>query len=146
MRGSASTARAEWEHFPHGADVGIRGLGPTREAAFEQAAMALTAVITDPNLVVPQYAVALSCEAPDEEILLVEWLNRLVFEMATRRMLFSRYEVHIEDGRLTAEAWGEPVDVPRHQPATEVKGATFTALKVLLEPTGRWVAECVVDV
>ncbi len=33
----------QWEHFPHHADVGVRGVGPTREAAFEEAARALTA-------------------------------------------------------------------------------------------------------
>jgi hypothetical protein len=27
---------AGWEHFAHEADVGVRGFGPTREAAFEQ--------------------------------------------------------------------------------------------------------------
>ena len=37
-----------WEHFPHQADMGVRGIGPTKEAAFEGAALVLTAVITDP--------------------------------------------------------------------------------------------------
>lgn len=40
-----------WEHFPHEADMGVRGIGASREAAFEQAALALTAVITDPTTV-----------------------------------------------------------------------------------------------
>ncbi len=146
MPGNASENKEGWEHFPHGADIGVRGVGPTREAAFEQAAMALTAVVTDPRLVAPRESVTLSCSAPDDELLLAEWLNALVYEMATRRMLFSRYAVAIEDGRLTAEAWGEPVEVTRHQPATEVKGATLTALKVFRGAAGRWVAQCVVDV
>ena len=146
MPGNASESKKGWEHFPHGADIGVRGVGPTREAAFEQAAIALTAVVTDPRLVTPRESVTLSCSAPDEELLLVEWLNALVYEMATRRMLFGRYAVEIQDGRLTAEAWGEPVDVPRHQPATEVKGATLTALRVSRDAAGRWLAQCVVDV
>jgi tRNA nucleotidyltransferase (CCA-adding enzyme) len=142
-----NTSSAEgWEHFPHGADVGIRGRGPTREAAFEQAAMALTAVITAPGLVRPQQRVELACAAPGEALLFVEWLNAVVFEMATRHMLFSRYRVHIEGGTLAGEAWGEPIDVTRHQPAVEVKGATLTALKVVRDEHGTWTAECVVDV
>ena len=40
-----------WEHFEHGADVGVRGIGPTPASAFEQAALALTAVITEPDAV-----------------------------------------------------------------------------------------------
>ncbi|HKJ23114.1 MAG TPA: archease, partial [Gammaproteobacteria bacterium] len=39
-----------WEHFPHDADVGIRGTGDTPEEAFAQAAVAMTAVVTDPEL------------------------------------------------------------------------------------------------
>ena len=42
-----------WEHFPHDADIGIRGLGLSKADAFEQGAVALTAVITDPQFVSP---------------------------------------------------------------------------------------------
>jgi tRNA nucleotidyltransferase (CCA-adding enzyme) len=135
-----------WEHFPHDADIGVRGIGASKEEAFEQAALALTAVITDPRIVVPREDVEVMCEAPDDELLFVDWLNALVYEMATRRMLFSRFEVHIEEGRLQAKAWGEAVDVARHQPAVEVKGATYTALLIRQESHGAWIAQCVVDV
>ncbi|MGD8842471.1 MAG: archease [Gammaproteobacteria bacterium] len=47
---------------------------------------------------------------------------------------------------MDATAWGESIDTPRHQPAAEVKGATYTALSVHQDATGRWVAQCVVDV
>jgi tRNA nucleotidyltransferase (CCA-adding enzyme) len=135
-----------WEHFPHEADVGVRGFGRTRAAAFEQAALALTAAVADPADVEPRKVVELACTAPDDELLLVDWLNALVFEMATRRMLFSRFEVEIDSGRLRGRAWGEAVDVARHTPAVEVKGATYTSLRVAQEPDGTWVAQCVVDV
>jgi SHS2 domain-containing protein len=41
---------------------------------------------------------------------------------------------------------GEPVDVARHTPAVEVKGATLTELAVRQEADGTWVAQCVLDV
>ena len=135
-----------WEHFPHQADVGVRGLGATPELAFEQAALALTAVVTDPVAVIPGEVIELSCEAPDRELLLVDWLNALVYEMATCGMLFSRFEVCLEGARLKAKAWGEALDITRHHPAVEVKGATYTALKVAQQPDGGWLAQCVVDV
>lgn len=135
-----------WEHFPHEADIGVRGIGSTKEAAFEEAGLALTAVITDPAAVSPVQAVCIVCEAPDEELLLVDWLNALVYEMATRNMLFSRFTVSISDHSLRATAWGEPVEVVRHQPAVEVKGATYTELAVKRDGQGRWIAQCVVDV
>lgn len=114
--------------------------------AFEQAALALTAVITEAGSVRALHAVDIACVAPDPEILLADWLNALVFEMATRGMLFSRFEVRIEGGQLTARAWGEPVDVARHQPATEVKGATLSELAVARDADGHWHAQCIVDV
>lgn len=138
--------RPHWQHFPHGADIGVRGIGPTLAAAFEQAALAMTAVVTDPAGVVPREAVDVQCEAPDNEMLLVDWLNALVLEMAARHMLFARFEVNLEGHRLHGTAWGETVDPARHQPAVEIKGATYTELRVREDESDRWLAQCVVDV
>lgn len=135
-----------WEHFTHEADIGVRGIGSTKEAAFEEAGLALTAVVTDPASVSPMQAVPIVCEAPDEELLLVDWLNALVYEMAIRNMLFSRFTVRFNEHSLHATAWGEPIEVVRHQPAVEVKGATYTELSVKRDGQGRWIAQCVVDV
>jgi SHS2 domain-containing protein len=137
--------RRGWEHFPHDADVGIRGFGPTIEIAFEQAATALTAAVTD-RAVCPQETVTVNCRAPDAELLLVEWLNALVYEMAARKMLFGAFSVSIEGDVLTGEARGEAVDVARHEPAVEVKGATYTQLCVARGDDGVWRAQCVIDV
>ena len=134
-----------WEHFAHEADMGVRGYGTTKAQAFEQAALAMTAVITEPERVEPREKISIECEAPDDELLFVDWLNAIIYEMATRRMLFARFEVRIEDSRLSANAWGEKTDVARHSPAVEVKGATYTELRVAQE-NGQWMAQTVVDV
>lgn len=135
-----------WEHFAHEADMGVRGFGQTKEEAFEQAALALTAVVTEPKTVLENEAVEINCEAPDDELLFVDWLNALVYEMATRHLLFSRFAVQIDGQRLVGKAWGEKVDVGRHRPAVEVKGATYTALRVRADKNGEWLTQCVVDV
>ncbi len=124
----------------------MRGRGGNLADAFANAALAMTAVIAAPGKISPKQAVSIQCQAPDRELLLFDWLNTLILEMATRHMLFSRFEVRIEDHRLTARAWGETVDRERHQPAVEVKGATFMELRVTQEPKGDWMAQAVVDV
>ena len=134
-----------WEHFEHGADIGVRGIGATKAGAFEQAALALTAVITDPQRVAATEAVHIHCEATDDELLLADWLNALIYEMAVRRMLFGRFQVALDGTHLDAQASGEPASVQRHQPAVEVKGATYTALRVA-PFDGGWLAQTVVDV
>ena len=137
---------ARWEHYAHEADMGVRGVGATKADAFAQAAYALTAVVTDPTTVAAAQPIAIACAAPDDELLFVDWLNALIYEMATRKLLFSRFEVAIEDAQLHATAWGETVDSARHQPAVEIKGATFTTLRVARAASGEWIAQCVVDV
>jgi tRNA nucleotidyltransferase (CCA-adding enzyme) len=142
---SAPTVTAGSEHFAHDADVGVRGWGATPSQAFEQAAEALTRVVTEAK-VAERDRIDVRCEAPDIELLFVEWLNAIIYEMAVRNMLFSRFSVRIEGTRLEGTLWGEPVDVERHAPACEPKGATYTALKVLKKPDGVWSAACIVDV
>jgi len=139
---------SRWEHYEHGADIGVRGYGDSKAQAFEQAALALTAVAVDPSAVAPRERVAIRCEAPDDELLFAEWLNAVISEMSIRRMLFSRFALQLEDGGLVGEAWGEPVEAARHHPAVEVKGATYTTLRVAREGEGddAWVAQTVVDV
>ena len=136
---------ARWEHYEHGADIGVRGFGAHKAQAFEQAALALVAVIADPAYVEPRARIQIECEAPDDELLLAEWLNALVYEMATRKMLFSRFHVHLEGSRLRGEAEGERLDCARHHLAVEVKGATYTTLRVA-PADGGWIAQTVVDV
>jgi SHS2 domain-containing protein len=138
-------SRSGWEHFPHDADIGVRGWGESAAEAFEQAACALSGIVTQAEIE-PQLAVEVTCEAPDLELLFVEWLNAVIYEMAVRRMLFGRFSATISDGRLHGTLWGEPVDVKRHAPACEPKGATYTALKVGEDAGGRWSAACIVDV
>jgi tRNA nucleotidyltransferase (CCA-adding enzyme) len=121
-------------------------MGATKEEAFEQGAVALTAVITQPEKVAAKEGVAIRCSAPDDELLFVDWLNGLLYEMGTRRMLFGRFEVKIEGGRLSGRAWGEKIDVSRHEPVVEVKAATYTELSVRQDEGGVWVAQCIVDV
>lgn len=135
-----------WQTFPHEADIGVRGSGATLEEAFAGAALALTAVICDPATVVPSQPVHIDCQAPDLELLLVDWLNALIYRMATRHLLFARFEVRIDGSRLHATVWGEPVDVARHQPAAEAKGVSYCELKVARQADGQWLAQAVVDV
>ena len=134
-----------WEHFEHGADIGVRGYGQTLAEAFSNVALAMTAVISEPAGIQPLDPVTVTCEAPDSELLLTDWLNAIIYEMAVRKMLFSRFDVEIRDNQLRATIWGELVAVERHQPVVEIKGATYTALKVV-QQDGQWVAQCVVDV
>lgn len=139
-------AAARWEHFEHGSDVGIRGRGRSPAEAFEQAALAMMGVITDPGTIRSASKSVVECSAPDMEQLFITWLNALICEMSIRGMLFGRFEVRIAGSGLFSEAWGEKIDPARHQPAAEVKAATRAELEVRQLEGGLWIAQCVVDV
>ena len=143
---NSKTITPRWEHFDHEADIGIRGIATTLDQAFEQVAVALTAVVTDPARVLDSTTLEIHCLAPDTELLLVSWINELVYAMAVHGLLFNRYQVIINNGKLSASAFGETVDRKKHQPAVEIKGATFTELSVYQQADGTWLAQCVVDV
>lgn len=106
----------------------------------------MTAIITEPERIAPQVSIHVECRAADPELLLFDWLNALVYEMATRHMLFSEFKVDIAGEQLHAEVGGEAVDIGRHEPRVEIKGATFTELRVTQDAHGLWLAQCVLDV
>ena len=137
---------ARWEHLEHGADIGVRGYGVSLSEAFTQAALSLSSVVTDLDKIDCSEVVTVECNAPEFDLLLVDWLNEIVYQMATRNMLFGRFEVQILDHRLQAKLFGEVADQDKHQPAVEIKGATFTELKVQQDENGAWVAQCIIDV
>ncbi len=143
--GGAAAEGEGWSFFPHDADVGLQGFGRDPARAFEQTALALTAAVTEAPVQL-KVEVSVQCQAPDLELLLVEWLNAIIYEMAVRKMLFGQFRVRIDGNRLEGLLRGEPVDVERHAPACEPKGATYTALKVAKDERGLWTTACVVDV
>lgn len=134
-----------WEHFHHQADIGVRGIGDTIERAFEETALAMTAVVCSHDKVQAKERILVKCQADSPEMLLIDWLSAVIYEMDTRKMLFSKYEVNIDGNKLDAKIWGEKIDYEKHNPAVEVKGATYMMLKVSKEDN-KWIAQCVVDV
>jgi SHS2 domain-containing protein len=137
--------KKSWEHYSHTADMGIRGFGTTMEEAFASAALAMVAISVNPRKIEQKQKVEFVCEQDENELLFVEWLNSLLYEMAVKKMLFSRFEVSIKSKQLTGQAWGEKLNIKRHRPVVEIKGISFSDLKVAQEK-GRWIAQCIVDI
>jgi len=141
----------KWELFSHKADMGIRGMGSTFERAFEQAGLALTGVLMDPTQIKSKIHVRLSCSAPQIDILFYDWINEIIYEMARNYLVFGRYQVTIASEKtgqliLLGEAWGESINLQKQEVAVEIKGATFTELKVETNENGECFVQCVVDV
>ncbi len=135
-----------YEFFEHTADLGLRVRAPDLESLFVDAARGLFAMIVEnPDAVraLTTVSVELGPESPD--YLLFDWLNELLAAFDTRHLVFSRFEVTLPGGGLSATASGVPLDPERHRPAHEVKAITYHGLRV--ERAGRgWEAEVIVDI
>ncbi|MCE9671682.1 archease [Myxococcus stipitatus] len=139
-------AGASWEVFTRGDARWLRGRGCTPEVAFEQAAVALCARVTDPAAVEVHEEVPVACEPGDLDGLLADWLRAVVHLMASRQLRFHCFVVRMDGRRLFGSAFGEPLDPVRHGARVRVRGVTVSGPRVRRGADGQWTAECEVEV
>ena len=121
----------DFEIIDHTADVGVIAYGGSISQAFANAARALFSLITELDLVEEVLYRDIELTAPDEEGLLVEWLNELIYLFDTEYIVFKRFDVSVlNNSQLRARSYGEKVDSSRHQLKTGVKAATYHMLVV----------------
>ncbi len=135
-----------WQILEHTADIGIRAVGTSAEEVLVQAADAMFSILTETCSVRPDLEVAVELEASDREALFHDWLEELLFQSQTRSMLFSRFDVRrYEETRLSASAWGEPLDPDRHPLKLEIKAVTYHRLSFGPAKAG-WEATVIFDI
>jgi SHS2 domain-containing protein len=121
----------DFEIVDHTADVGIIAYGDNMKQAYANAAKALFSLITELDDVNDVLYRDVDLTAPDEESLLVGWLNELIYLFDTENILFRRADItRLNSTRLKARSYGEKVDSSRHKLKTGVKAATYHMLKV----------------
>ena len=135
-----------YETFEHTADLGLRITARELPQLYEEAAQALFSVIvSDPALILPRRQVQFDLQSTSLELLLLDWLNELLFAFETRQLLLGEFSVTLCELRLQATARGEPVDPPRHSLEHEVKAITYHGLQVSRVEDG-WRAEVILDI
>ena len=123
--------KKDFEIIDHTADVGVIAYGDNIGQAFGNAARALFSLITELDSVAEVVYRDIELTATDEESLLVEWLNELIYLFDTENIVFKRFDVTVlSNVRLRARSYGEKVDSLRHRLKTGVKAATYHMLKV----------------
>ena len=121
----------DFEIIDHTADVGIIAYGDNISQAFSNAARALFSLITELDSIREVLYRDAELAASDEESLLVEWLNELIYLFDTENIIFKRFDVTVlPKARLEARSYGEKIDSSRHRLKTGVKAATYHMVKV----------------
>ena len=128
----------DFELIEHTADVGIMAYGVDTREAFTNAAHGMFSLIVEPGSVREVEHRDIEVTAPDEESLLVTWLNEFIYLFDAENMLFSRFDItEFGINRLRARAYGEPVDETRHRLKTGIKAATYHMVEVDRREGGR---------
>jgi len=136
---------SRFEFVDHTGDLGVRVFGESLPRLFEQAAEALTFILTDPEAIRIKETRRLLLEEKTDEELLVTWLNELIYLFDTQGLLFKACDVlSVHDHRLEALAQGEIYVEGRHPIKTTVKAATYHQLKIE-HHQGVWTAQVIFD-
>ncbi len=120
------------------ADVAIEATGKTLEEAFSDAALAMFEVQTDTKKVESLISKKVEIRSEDKKSLMFDWLSELIYLRDVEDMFFSKFDVKIEkiDNklRLIANIYGEKIDPKKHELKTEVKGVSYTQMKIEEKP------------
>lgn len=126
-----AATKKDFEFIDHTADVGVIAYGDDMRQAFANAARALSSLIAEPEDIREVRHRDITVTADDEEGLLVEWLNELIYLFDAEGLIFKRFDINdLNSRQLRARAYGEKIDPARHQLKTGVKAATYHLLKV----------------
>ena len=138
-----------YEYLEHTADAKFRAYGTTLEEAFQNAAVAMFNVMIDTGIISDEVSEKIELTSADLDGLLVDWLSELLYLFEVEQVVFGKFKIDCiteHDGgySLSANAFGEPLDLTRHKFDTEVKAVTYNELKVE-ETMDGWVVQVVVD-
>jgi SHS2 domain-containing protein len=130
-------------------DLSFVARAPTLESLFAAAAEAfLAATLEDTSVLETRERREVALEEPDLDLLLLRFVNELVFLRDAPELLLRAQRVRVtQDGvaRLEATLTGERIDRRRHALCSDVKAATAHGLRVTETPDG-WEARLTLDV
>lgn len=130
----------------HTADVGIIATGDSLAEALSWAARGMFSVIVELDNVAPLESREVSVDSPDQEALIVDWLNELLYRYEAEGFLPKEFLISVDEtgANLKAQCLGEAFDPERHHILTSVKAATYHELMVTHNQ--EWRIQVILDV
>ncbi|MGB9612816.1 MAG: archease [Candidatus Margulisiibacteriota bacterium] len=124
-------ADLRFKPIEHPSDVGIIAYGKNLKEIFENAAYGMFSLMADLDKVEPKQSLKIKVEAEDQESLLVNWLNELIFNEDAKKMIFKDFKItKLTDRELEAEVRGEKINLDVHDLYRPVKAATYNQLEI----------------
>lgn len=120
----------KYELLDHTADVMVRCTGKNLEECFENAAYAMFDQIVDVSTIEHRLEKIIEVSASNDEERLYSLLSELLFIVDYDALVFSQFKVTFEDCKVKCRLWGEPLNISKHHPKSEVKAVTYYMLSV----------------
>ena len=135
-----------FEVIDHTADIGIIVHGTDLKQVFTNAALGLFNLIADLDNVKEDLTRQVEMTAKNTEVLLIEWLNELIYIFDVEHILFKRFEINeLQDDKIKATCYGEKVKRGHHNLKREVKAATYHMLE-LSKDNGNYKVQIIFDI
>ena len=124
--------RLKHKIIDHTADICVRVFGNSIEEIFIGSAKAMMEVITDVKKVIPSDEVSITAHGENWEELLVKWLQEILYVHEVEKMVFKDFKIKIENAtRAVGKAYGEKIDIDRHEFFSIIKAVTYHNLKII---------------
>ena len=131
------------------ADVAFEATGKTLKELFESSALAVTnTMVKDLKSVKQKVSKNIKIESDNVEMLLFNFLQELIFLKDAKLLLFNKFSIRISENKkwkLNATAYGEKLDMKKHELLVDVKAVSLHNFKVERTKNG-WKADVILDV
>ncbi|MFC1513733.1 archease [candidate division KSB1 bacterium] len=139
----------KFEVLDHTADIGLEFSAGTIEELFEIAAIGMFSIITDPGSTSTTEKIRIELSSSAHDLLLVEWLNELLYISETKKLFFSKFNIECKsstDGvNIVSICEGEKISTIKHRFLTEIKTATYHQLFIKQSESG-WKGRVIFDI
>ncbi len=133
-----------YEELDHTADIRLRVKSPSPDSLFEETALAMMKIVFGESRP-GEIERTIELESGNIENLLLDFLSEVLFLSEVECLVFSSVNAHISGNSLNALLTGEPFDPERHRGGTEIKGISYSGLRIVKEDEG-YVLDILFDV
>ena len=122
-----------YKFLDHATDAIIEVTAKDLKEAFSVTADAVINLTLDQDKVEEKDQKEFSANGKDLRYLLVSWIEEITFVLITQGFAIKRVEFEIEQKegyKINAKAYGEPIDLHKHNFKVEIKAPTFYEMEI----------------
>lgn len=140
MMAGDDSLKDKYEFLDHTADVQIHAWGDSLKETFENAAIAMTAYITDINKIEVVKKELIEVDAEDVNGLLYRFLDEVLYlfnaepYLLSKRVRILEFKASSDEFRIKAECYGDTFSLDKHSQGTEIKAITYSAMRITDKP------------